>query len=1113
MNAVTTRSSGEPRVTADSLLTANPSEPERQPASPAQASLWFIQQLHPTTPAFNIPEGWRLRGPLHHAGLQWALGELVRRHETLRTSFENQDGEPIQVIHSAMATCLPIVDLSECPHERQKAELERLVQAEAQRPFDLHQAPLWRAVLFRLSPEDHFFMVNPHHAIADAWSIQVLVKDLNQIYAAWVAGWPPQLPELKIQFADYVAWARSVSTGGYHSDQEAYWRQVLSEKPAAMELPADWPRSAQRTYQGATQFARVPGELIERLRTLAKAQQTTLFTVMLAGFKVLLHRLTRETDIIVGSPFAGRARAEVEPIIGFLADTFPLRTDCGGNPRYLELLRRVRETVLDATANSDVTPQYLAGAVQGGRDGERHPLYQVVFGLQPAIRETLNLHGVRSEHLPLDNGGSKFDWTLLLTETPDGLEVRSEFDTSRFKPETVQRWLDCYLVLLDAIAEDPGRTIPEYPLITPVQREILLTRGVGPITAYERHSGIYEVFASIAAAHAEKPAIRFGAETLSYKELDERSSRLASVLIHYQVGKGSLVGVCLPRGPEFVISLLGIMKAGAAYVPLDPEYPKERLRWMLKDTDAALVIADAVTAAAVHGCGATILDIGLVDLLRGDSDFLPQPAAAEDPAYVIYTSGSTGTPKGAVVPHRAVVRLVRNTHYASFGPSEVFLQLAPVSFDASTFEIWGALLNGALLVIAPPGLLSLEQMGRVLRDHQITTLWLTAGLFHQMTDNQLESMHGLRQLLAGGDVLSPAHVVKARKALPGCRIINGYGPTENTTFTCCYTVPHDWQGDRSVPIGKPIANTQVYILNEAFEPAPIGVPGELFIGGDGLARGYLNAEDATNEKFVMARLRPDSQPVRLYRTGDLVRWLPGGSIEFLGRLDHQIKIRGFRIEPGEIEAALCTHPAVQSAVVAAPLDVQGSRSLAAYYVLRAGSLILAENLREHLAARLPAHLVPHHFIRLPELPLNANGKVDRAALPEPSLLMPAQQGEPPRPGTETELARIWSEVLRVSSPSREDDFFAMGGHSLLATQVISRVVRVFGVELPVRAVFEAPTLASLAAVIDCMEQDGQNCSIRPTGRNARATDLLARLSELSESEVDALLQDAELKGF
>ncbi len=1118
MNAVLTgsleQSRTHPAGDTHGLPVSNPgaSEPERQPASPAQASLWFIHQLHPDTSAFNIPEGWRLRGPLHQAGLQRALEELVHRHETLRTSFENQGGAPVQLIHNAVPCFLPIVDLSECPPERQATELERLTQAEAQRPFDLYQAPLWRAVLFRLASEDHFLLLNLHHTIADAWSIQVFAEELTELYAAWVAGRPAKLPTLTIQFADYVAWFASVTTGGYHADQEIYWHQKLAGKLPVMELPADYQRPSQRTYRGATQFAHVPADLAERLKALARNQQTTLFTVLLAGFKVLLHRFTRETDITVGSPFAGRTRPEVEPIIGFLADTYPLRTDCGGHPDFIELVRRVRDTVLGATANADVAPQSLLGELHAERDAGRHPLYQVVFGLQPAVRESLNLHGVRGEHCPLDNGGSKFDWSLLLTETGEGLEVRSEFDTALFKHETVRRWLECYLVLLDAIVENPARRIWEYPLLSSVQREVMLTRGVGPITAYERDLGVHEVFARVASDSADKPAICFGSDVLSYRELDERSSRLAKVLGHYQIGQGSLAGVCLPRGPELIVALLAILKAGAAYVPLDPAYPQERLRWMLQDTAAPLVIASAETAIAVHGCGAMVLDIGSVDLAEGEPDFIPQSNAAEHPAYVIYTSGSTGTPKGAVVPHRAVVRLVRNTDYAALGSDEVFLQLAPVSFDASTFEIWGALLNGARLVIAPPGLLSLEQLSRVLIENRVTTLWLTAGLFHQMVDNHLESLTGLRQLLAGGDVLSPAHVRKAISGLPGCRIINGYGPTENTTFTCCHSLPSDWAGTGSVPIGRAIPNTQVYILNDAFEPAPVGIPGELFAAGDGLALGYLNALELTSEKFVLARLRPASQPVRLYRTGDLVRWLPNGTIEFLGRLDNQMKIRGFRIEPGEIEAVLCSHPAVRSGVVTAPPDSMGACHLVAYYVVEKDQLVLPEDLKLHLAERLPAHLVPNYFVQLPELPLTANGKTDRSALPEPKLQI-RQAGDSPRPGAETELARIWSEVLRVSSPNREDDFFALGGHSLLAMQVISRIAQNFGVELPVRAMFEAPTIAGLAAVIDCMEPQGDISSIKLATRNARATELLARLSELSESEVDALLRDSELKGF
>ncbi|MBC8096788.1 MAG: non-ribosomal peptide synthetase, partial [Akkermansiaceae bacterium] len=595
-----------------------------------------------------------------------------------------------------------------------------------------------------------------------------------------------------------------------------------------------------------------------------------------------------------------------------------------------------------------------------------------------------------------------------------------------------------------------------------------------------------------------------------------RANQLAHRLTKLGVKADTLVGLCLDRSPEMIVALLAILKVGGAYVPFDRQYPKERLQFMREDSEVELLITTGDWKVASIGRleslpynqqpASTSPKILQLDRESGlalePTGNLQTTATAESLAYVIYTSGSTGTPKGAAIPHRAVVRLVRHTNYVTFSSSDVFLQLAPISFDASTFEIWGALLNGATLVLFPPHVPSLEELGRTIETQRITTLWLTAGLFHQMVDHQLASLRGVRQLLAGGDVLSVPHVLKMLRQLPGCQLINGYGPTENTTFTCCHRIPADWTGGRSVPIGRPISNTQVYVLDPNQTPVPAGVPGELFTGGDGLARGYLNRPELNREKFLI-------RDQRLYRTGDKVRWLPEGHLEFLGRMDQQVKIRGFRVEPGEIEATLAQHPAVREAAVVVRETVGQDRQLVAYVTLQNAALFDAPNLRDHLAAKLPSHMIPAHFVSLPVLPLTPNGKLDARALPAPEL-DGAQAGAgitSPRDAAEETLCQIWRELLGRNSFGIHDNFFQLGGHSLLVTQMISRIARAFQVELPVRSVFEAPTVAALSEKIQQTAPARSNASAitrRKTSR-AEARELLTRIDEFSQAEIESLL--------
>ncbi|HEY9509925.1 MAG TPA: amino acid adenylation domain-containing protein, partial [Verrucomicrobiae bacterium] len=718
---------------------------------------------------------------------------------------------------------------------------------------------------------------------------------------------------------------------------------------------------------------------------------------------------------------------------------------------------------------------------------------------------------------------AKFDWTFLLEESAHGVKGRLEYKTSLFRAESIRRFLEQWRQLLTAIAANPDARIADLAIVSAEERELIADWNQ-TTTPYDREASISQLFEAQVEKTPDATALIFRDQMISYRELNQRANRLARRLTESGIKPETRVGVALERSPEMIVALLAILKAGGAYVPLDRAYPPERLQFIINDTSLAAIVTDAafrqsfweITGAESEAIAPRFIAIETENFESESAENISTNTTAENLAYIIFTSGSTGTPKGVAVPHRGVVRLVRNTNYISISPDDVFLQLAPISFDASTFEIWGALLNGATLAIFPPHPPSLEELGRAIQSYGVTTLWLTAGLFHQMIDLQIDSLKRVRQLLAGGDVLSVPHVQKALRELPDCQLINGYGPTENTTFTCCYRVSKNWRGGKSVPIGKPISNTQVQVLDANLSPVPIGVPGELFISGDGLARGYWNRPELTNEKFLITEKIEcsqigDSKPAttanRFYRTGDLVRWLPDGNLEFLGRKDQQVKIRGFRVEPGEIETVLKVHPSIRDAVVTVRNSPAQDRQLVAYVTLRNGSDFDRAQLQRFLQGKLPAYLLPSQIVSLPEFPLTLNGKIDVRALPDPEpLSAPAPDAiVHPRNSAEENLARIWREVLGRNSFGVHDNFFALGGHSLLVTQMISRITKQFQIELPVRDVFETPTIAGLAMKLTeapVIQTASTSIPRRQTAR-AQARQLLNQLDQLSEAEVES----------
>jgi amino acid adenylation domain-containing protein/FkbH-like protein len=1076
------QSPGEKRIPA-SVKTTNRATviPQRSRAESvalgfAQQRLWFLDQLHPESPLYNYPIALHLKGRLNREALQYSLNSILARHEVLRTRFVCREGNPVQIIDPPLSVELPLVDLTQIPKAAREIEAQRLAAIEAKRPFQLAKDSMMRTLLLELEPEEHLLVVTMHHIATDAWSMGIFFHELAAWYEARIAGHTPVMTELPVQYADFAIWQREWLQGEVLENQVAYWKKQLAGATGFLDLPTDRPRPVVQNFRGARQTQQLPGKLTEALKRFSRQEGATPFMTYLAAFKVLLHRYSKQSDILVGCPIAGRTIVETEKLIGFFVNTLVFRTDLSGDPTFKEVLGRVREVAFGAFAHQELPFDKLVEELHPERTTSQVPLIQVMFVFQNAPAQSFNLSGLTLEPVEVSNETAKFDLTLFLEERTQGLTAIWEYNLDLFNEATIKRICGHFVNLLEGIAADAGQRVSQLPLLTDAERHQLLVGWNDTRTEYPRGRCVHELFEEQARLTPDAIALTFGERHLTYQELNARANQLAHYLRKAGVQPGRGVGLCLERSLTLVVGLLAILKAGGGYAALEPNLPKERLATMLEDLQSPVLLTQEKLVPLVQKAfvperfRAPVLICLDHDWSEFASESTENPevvSGAADLAYVSFTSGSTGRPKGVCVPHRAVVRLVRNTNYASFSPADVFLQLAPVSFDASTWEIWGCLLNGARLVIFPPYTPSLTELGEAIQSQRVTTLWLTSGLFNQVVEERPECLKPLRQLLTGGDVLSVPHVKKALSLLgEGCRLINGYGPTENTTFTACHPILPGFTGERSVPIGRPISNTQCYVVDEHLQPVPIGVPGELLAGGDGLALGYLNRPELTAEKFVPHPFSGEPG-ARLYRTGDLVRFMADGSLEFLGRMDLQVKVRGFRIELGEIESSLSRHAGVEACVVVAREDEAGAKRLVAYVVGPSRLATGAGELRRFLSEKLPEYMLPSTFVFLDELPLTPNGKVDRRALPAPDQGRPDLEIKYVEPGDilEQGLAKIWEAVLGVQPVGMEDKFFDLGGHSLLAVRLLARVEKEFGRKLPLAAVFQAPTVGQMARLL------------------------------------------------
>ena len=1048
--------------------------PRRSPLAPAtlsfaQERLWFLDQLEPESRAYNQPRLIRLKGELDEVALRSALDSIIARHEVLRTTYHAGDEYPIQVVGESRGLELPTIDVSSLQGEEQETKVQKIVLEWTERRFDLSRDLMLRAALLRLGPAEHVLLLVSHHIASDGWSGGVLWRELVALYGAFSSGKPDPLPALDIQYADYAVWQRQWLQGELLEAQLSYWKHQLSNL-SVLELLGDRPRPSIQSYRGAKQSRLFPRALSDQLQALSRNEGVTLFMTLLAAFQTLLHRYTGQDDVAVGSPIAGRLRPEIEGLIGFFVNTLVLRSDLSGNPTFKELLSRVRKTAFGAYEHQDVPFEKLVEVLHPERDLSRSPLVQVWFAFQNIPRQVLALPGLTVSPVEVQNETAKFDLSLYMWDEPKGLAVKLEYNTDLFETSTIDRLLGHFRTLVEGIVADPNQRLSELPLLNEAEKHQLLVDWNATHADSPKDKHIHELFEEQVERSPDAIAIIFEEQQLTYRDLNNRANQLAHYLQRLGVGPEALVGICVERSIEMVVGLLGILKAGGAYVPLDPDYPKERLAFMLADTQIVVLLTQDRLRSKLpeHGAPVLCLDSGLAEFAQQSTENPAQFVSPENLVYVIYTSGSTGRPKGAMNTHRGLCNRLHWMQQA-YELSEVdrVLQKTPFSFDVSVWEFFWPLITGACLVVArPSGHQDSRYIVELIMQQQITTLHFVPSMLRIFLEEPgIQNCKSLRQVICSGEAL-PYDLQERFFESARAKLHNLYGPTEasiDVTYWECQR-----RGDCTVvPIGRPIANTQIHLLDSRLRLVPIGVVGELYIGGEGLARGYLNRADLTGEKFIPSPFSGHPGE-RLYKTGDLARYLPDGNIEFLGRIDHQVKIRGFRIELGEIEMVLSQHPAVGHAVVV-DKEFSGDKRLIAYVVPKAADTPSGGELKEFLRVALPEYMVPSAFVSLQELPLTPNGKLDRKALPEPKDWGEGTRGADefvsPRTAMEQCIAQVWQEVLGVDRVSAHDNFFDLGGHSLLSLKVIAKIEEKTGRRIHPRDMI-LQTLGQIAAACE-----------------------------------------------
>jgi amino acid adenylation domain-containing protein len=1007
---------------------------------------------------------------LNIAALDQSVKEMVRRHESLRTSFSISDGQPVQILSPSLIVRLPLLDISGLSAAERDIEAQRFADEENQRAFDLARGPLLRCKLLRLHNNDHVFLVTMHHIVSDGWSMGVFFRELSALYEAFSKGKSVPLVELPIQYADYAVWQREWLKEEILDTQLSYWKKRLANL-CTLQLPTDRPRPAVQTFRGAGRSAFLSRDLAERLKTLNRKEGVTLFMTLLAAFQVLLYRYTGQEDIVVGTPIAGRTRAEVEGLIGFLVNTLVLRGDLSGNPTFRELLIRVRLAAFEAYTHQDVPFEKLVEELQPQRNLSHSPLFQVMFVFHNAPAAPLEFQGLSVSPVTSASDTAKFDLTLSIREENGGLGVHLQYNTDLFDGSTVDRLLSHFENLLQGIVADPDRRLSDFSILTQDEQHQLLVEWNDTKGDFPKDKCVHQLFEEQVERTPDAIAVVFRSQKLTYRELNQRANQLAHYLLRVGLGPEQLVGIFVERSPEMVVAALGVLKAGGAYVPLDHESPKERLAFFLQDTKTSILLTQQPLVERLPPSEAQLLCLD-PDWMNLRQEPIGNPVfrgVSARLAYVAYTSGSTGQPKGVMIEHRSLVNYLHWVNNRLFKDDICAVpMITDINFDACLKQLFAPLLCGKQVWLVPrdvviePAALLQEIRGQVrVGLNCVPSLW--AAIVNQIDSFQAITLsETLKYLLLGGERLGKELVAKSFAAIPALEIWNLYGPTETTANASNGKVASSGK----VTIGKPITNAEIYLLDPQLQPVPVGITGEVYIGGIGLARGYLNRPELTAEKFIASPVSSKTG-ARLYRTGDLARYLSDGNIEYLGRIDHQVKIRGLRIELGEIEAALNQHLSVRENVVLAREDILGDKQLVAYIVSDQQAILSLDNLRSFLRQKLPEYMVPTAFVFLNALPLMPNGKVDRGSLPPPSQSSAhsEQSYVAPRTPEEEKLAKIWAQVLKLESVGVRDSFFDLGGHSLLATQIMSRIRDSFQVEVALRTLFEKPTVEELTVAI------------------------------------------------
>jgi len=1083
------------------------------PMSFSQELLWMLDRATPGMIAYNMPVARRLLGALDIAALEAALTTVVARHEVLRARFGEVDAEPRLIIDPVAPVAVRIVDVGEIPVERRNDEALRVVRERAAAPFDLSAEHMFRVTLVRLAAAEHILVLELHHIVADGWSLGVLYRELGEAYAASRAGREPVLGTPSVQFGDYAIWQREQLTGTRLARLLEFWRAHLGPASEPLALPTDFPRAATPTFAGARETITVPPDRVEALRRLASANDATLYMVLLAAYATVLHRYTGREDVLVGSGSAGRSLPETEGLVGYLNNTLVQRADFSGDPTFAALLQRVRDAAVAAYDHQEIPLEKLVMELRQGAERLRDaPLFEVVLTMQDTVGVPLALDGLEVQPLPVDIGATKFDITLLVSERGGALRLTAQYRSDLFSPESMRRLLGHLSSVLDSAVNDPQLRISALPLLSADERRQLdawndtaCDEG-SPSTA----ASLFEAQAARVPSHV---AVVASDGRLTYAELDARSNQLARRLERVGVRPNDAVLIGLDRSCETVVALMGVLKAGACYVPVPQELPVARRDAIVRQSRATVVITSGSDADAHCFAGSTVvaLDRDAVTIAGEPATRVPNRSLSDAAAYVLFTSGSTGTPKGVVVSNANLAHYVRAVSRSLTGESGVddamraldalaFATVTTLGADLGNTALFGALLTGGTVhVIAKDVANDPDRFAEYLSAHPIDVLKITPGHIAALVAGRngaaLSSVLPRRCLVLGGEALR-FDLAEMLVAAEVCRVLNHYGPTEATVGACTFHVTRESLdearrfGASTVPVGKPLANSTAYVVDASREELPVSIPGELLLGGAGVATGYLGRPDLTADRFIA--MRPDDESSRVYRTGDRVRRLPDGSLEFLGRVDDQVKVRGYRVELGDVEQALMSHGGVAEATVIVVDDASGAR-LVGYAVPRGGgyatshtSRVSAEALLAHLEAMVPEYMVPSAIVILDALPRTSNGKVDRRALPAPETSASAPSFTAPTTSTEIELATIWRDVLKADQVGTTDNFLALGGHSLMAIRVLGRISRAFGVRLPLRTLFDAPTIAQLATIVDAERGRAAPASgtITPRSRDA-----------------------------